>query len=121
MAPAAQVTLDNLTGKWLMVAVTDHGQVADMPDGDVRMTIASDGNTQFSTGCNNRTATLLIDDENQIQFEEGVQTLVACPEDLEKLETIMGQIIDSANGATLTQSGELTILSPDGTLVFQRQ
>lgn len=119
--PAEDLSIENLVGAWTLTAATEKGQVMDLPASEVDLSIDADGQVQFSTGCNTIAGAIKIQPDDVVSFQDGPQTLVACPEDIEKVETLIGGVMQTAYGATLTQSGELTLLGEAGTLVLQKQ
>lgn len=119
MTPAADVTLENLQGEWKVTTVTSGEGVSD-PTAPSEMEVRPDGTYTFSAGCNTMNGTFSVEDGGILTSSPLASTRMACPEDQAAMETLADSTFSDITAATLTESGELTIVGGDQTLVFQK-
>lgn len=119
MTPAADVTLENLQGTWKVTAMSS-GQGVSEPTAPSEMEVREDGSFTFSAGCNTMNGTFTVQDGGILTSSPLASTRMACPEDQAAMEMAADSTFSDITSATLTESGELTIVGGDQSLVFQK-
>ena len=123
MEESAMITAQALEGTWKLVGASGaEGVVSDLPEG--ALIVNDDQSFSFSAQCNKFAGTLTIDEES-VKTELGsdgvVSTLMLCDGAVGEVDDIAAAVLGDVQSATLTESGELTLVGPNGdALVFQR-
>ena len=123
MQESEEITAQTLEGTWQLTAASGpNGLVSGLPAGSL---VIEDGlGFSFSAECNQFAGTMTVEDgsvEAVLGTDCVVQTLMLCEGSVGEVDDIASAVFSQIQSATLTQSGELTLVGPDGqSLVFER-
>lgn len=114
-----EITAETLAGTWNLTGVSGtEGVVENPPSGT--LTVEADGAFHFEAGCNQMGGELKIED-GTVSSSGAFSTQMLCEGVVGEVDTIASLTLGAISSSTLTESGELTLVGPGTSLVFQRQ
>ncbi|WRS30422.1 META domain-containing protein [Actinomycetaceae bacterium MB13-C1-2] len=117
--PSAKITLDSLAGEWILTGVSGpDGVLEGIPEG--QLTVQDNGEFHFSAECNQKGGTIRVQDE-MLTTNEVFTTQMLCEGIVGEVDDIAGTVLGNVSSSTLTESGTLTLVGPNGeSLEFTR-
>lgn len=113
------LTLESATGTWVLVdGKGPEGEVKPIEDDPIRLTVESDGTFSGDSGCNSIMGTMTVTD-GVVDLGAIGQTMMACEEDVMKLEYAYTQALDSVTAGTAS-ADDMTLRGDKSELHYKR-